>query len=119
MLKPEAYIGGLQLDAYIWGAYILGTYIQELISSDLYLEAYIWGLISEGLISGGLYLGANILGLISGGLITGPFIWGLYSGSFCPGGLRPTLTIFKGSTCFTCAEWAHAFAANKNESFVS
>ena len=79
MLKPEAYIGGLQLDAYIWGAYILGTYIQELISSDLYLEAYIWGLISEGLISRGKYPGAYIrwaynwafyLGLIFGELLS-------------------------------------------------
>ena len=53
-------------------------------------------------------------GLIAGGLITGGLIpGGLHPGGFYPGGLRSTLTTFKGSTCFTRAERAHAFAANK------
>ena len=99
---------------------INSTVIRELstifFSGSLYPGAYIWGevyirvLVSGGPVSSGLISQGLIYpGLISGDIYPG----GLYRGDFYPGGLYSTLTIFKDSTCFTLAERARAFAANK------
>ena len=98
------------------GAYIWGVYIRVLISGRLVS----WGLISVRLIYPGAYIGGIYPGgiypggLLSGGLLSGGLYPGvLYPGGVYPGGLYSTLTIFKDSTCFTLAERARAFAANK------
>ena len=106
-----------------------GGYIRVLISGRLvswvhisqgliYPGAYTRGLITESLYPGDFYPGgynrwAYNRGANIRGLIIGAYVRGLYPGDFYPGGLYSTLTIFKDSTCFTLAERARAFAANK------
>ena len=91
----------------------------------IYPGAYNRGHITRGLITGSLYPGdfypggyirwAYNRGANIRGLIIGAYVRGLYPGDFYPGGLYSTLKFFKDSTCFTLAERARAFAANKRQ----
>ena len=97
-----------------------GAYIREHISRGLVFGWLITGSLYPGdfypgnFYPGDFYPGAYIREAYNRGAnIRGLITEGFYPGDFYPVGLYSTLTILKDSTCFTLAERAHAFAANK------